>query len=51
MYDLNQTMQALGTLAIVHATFEEAGANLEIEKYGGDKRHCLHTTEQLSGSS
>ena len=37
MYDLNQrTMQALNNLTIVHATFEQAGANLEVEISEGD---------------
>ena len=29
-------MQALNNLAIVHATFEQAGANLEVEISEGD---------------
>ena len=37
MCDLNQkTMQAFGNLAVVYATFEVAGANLQIENSEGD---------------
>ena len=46
MYDLNQrTMQALNNLAIVYATFEQAGANLEVAISEED---LLHTEVRVS---
>ena len=41
VYDLNQkALQALSNLALVYASFEEAGADLEVEASEGDQLHA-----------
>ena len=41
VHDLNQkTMQALNTVAVVYAAFEQAGANLEVENSEADMLHA-----------
>ena len=55
VYDLNQkTMQALGSLAGVYATFEEAWANLENDNSEGDPLYadaCVFYGRACKGSA